>query len=82
MYESACCQVGVFLSFVFLLATSLRGRGQRDCLEERIRALPLSAFLSFVLSELVMLFRHRSCIRRKLRHEPMLIGCRIHPETG
>jgi hypothetical protein len=28
-----------------------------------------------------MLFRHESCIRRGIRHEPLLIGCRIHPET-
>ena len=28
-----------------------------------------------------MLFRHESCIRRGIRHEPVLIGCRIHPET-
>src|SRR5579871_563550 len=28
-----------------------------------------------------MLFRHEPCIRRRIRHEPLLIGCRIHPET-
>ena len=28
-----------------------------------------------------MYFRHESCIRRGCRHEPVLIGCRIHPET-
>ena len=28
-----------------------------------------------------MLFRHESYIRRGIRHEPVLIGCRIHPET-
>jgi hypothetical protein len=28
-----------------------------------------------------MFFRHESCIRRGFRHEPVLIGCRIHPET-
>ena len=28
-----------------------------------------------------MLFRHESCIRRDCRHELLLIGCRIHPET-
>lgn len=40
-----------------------------------------SAFLSFVLEQLVMSFRRESCIRRGYRHEPVLIGCRIHPET-
>jgi len=28
-----------------------------------------------------MWFRHEPCIRRGFRHEPVLIGCRIHPET-
>jgi hypothetical protein len=28
-----------------------------------------------------MLLRHESCIRRGFRHEPLRIGCRIHPET-
>jgi hypothetical protein len=27
-----------------------------------------------------MVFRHESCIRRGLRHEPVLIGCRIPPD--
>ena len=28
-----------------------------------------------------MWFRHEPCIRRGFRHEPVPIGCRIHPET-
>ena len=28
-----------------------------------------------------MSFRRESCIRRGIRHEPVLVGCRIHPET-
>jgi hypothetical protein len=28
-----------------------------------------------------MFFRHESCIRRAFRHEPVLIGFRIHPEV-
>lgn len=28
-----------------------------------------------------MWFRHESCIRRDIRHEPLLLGCRSHPET-
>lgn len=40
-----------------------------------------SAFLLFVHVSLVMVFRHESCIRPGIRHEPMLIGCRIYPET-
>ena len=71
----------VFCRLFFLLAASLRGRGCDGCFEDRVLASPFSAFLSFVLEQLAMSFRRESCIRRGIRHEPVLIGCRIHPET-
>jgi hypothetical protein len=37
--------------------------------------------LFFVPGWLSILFRRESCIRRDSRHEPVRIGCRIHPET-
>lgn len=40
-----------------------------------------SCLSSSVQEQLVMFIRHESCIRRGIRHEPVLIGCRIHPET-
>jgi hypothetical protein len=42
---------------------------------------PLLWVLFFVLGWLNVWFRHESCIRRGCRHEPVLIGFRIHPET-
>jgi len=82
MYESACCQVGVFLSFVFSLSRVF-ARPWAATAVSRIEFLLLlsSASLSFVLEQLVISFRRESCIRRGFRHEPVLIGCRIHPET-
>ena len=78
MLSSGACFV-----LVFLLAAFLRGRGGRGWLEDRVYSFPFLASLSFVFAQeqLVMLFRHESCIRRGFRHEPVLIGCRIHPET-
>jgi hypothetical protein len=38
-------------------------------------------FLLFVPGWLAILLRCESCIRRGFRHEPVRIGCRIHPET-
>jgi hypothetical protein len=74
---------GVFLLLFFLLAAFLQGRGGHGCLEDRVLAFPfLASCLSpSVQEQLVMCFRHESCIRRGIRHEPVLIGCRIHPET-
>jgi hypothetical protein len=42
---------------------------------------PSCGFWPFVPGWLSILLRRESCIRRGFRHEPMLIGCRIHPET-
>ena len=49
MYESACCQVGVFLFYALVLAAHLRGRMRRGCLVKlRILLFPFSMSLSFV----------------------------------
>ena len=71
----------VFSGYVLFLAASLRGRDGHGCVEARVLAFPFSGYLFFVLWQLAMFFRHESCIRRGFRHEPVLIGCRIHPET-
>jgi hypothetical protein len=74
----------IFWLFFLSLAAFSRGRAERSCLgHDRIPAFPPCGFCSsfFVLGWLVTLFRQESCIRRDIRHEPMRIGCRIHPET-
>jgi hypothetical protein len=42
---------------------------------------PSCGFWPFVPGWLSILSRRESCIRRGCRHEPLRIGCRIHPET-
>jgi hypothetical protein len=82
MYESACCQGRCFAVVFSLSRAFLQGRVWRGCLVGSSSCFSFSsAFLSFVLEQLVLSFRRESCIRRGFRHEPVLIGCRIHPET-
>jgi hypothetical protein len=50
MYESACCQVGVFLLLFFLLAAFLRGGGSHGWMEDGV---VVSPFLEFCFSSLV-----------------------------
>jgi len=42
---------------------------------------PSCGFRPFVPGWLSILLRRESCIRRGFRHEPVRIGCRIHPEV-
>jgi len=73
---------GLVLALVFLLAARFCEAARRARLvgqsSSRFSSLWL---LSFVLERLAMFFRRESCIRRGIRHEPVPIGCRIHPEV-
>lgn len=73
--KGACFCPGSFLSRVFARpwAAPLLG-GSGSCF-----SFPVVLCLRPWLAR--MWFRHESCIRRGCRHEPLLIGCRIHPET-
>ncbi len=84
MYESACCQGGLVFVVVFLLAAFLRGRGAPGCFEDRVLAFSFPGVFVccfFVQEQLVMWFRHESCICHRFRHESLLIGYYTHTEA-
>jgi hypothetical protein len=73
---------GNVFAVVFLLGRAfLRGRGGSGWLGDRLLRFSFLWFLLFVPGWLAILLRRESCIRRGFRHEPVRIGCRIHPET-
>ena len=71
----------MFLLLFFLLAVFLRGRGWHGWLDDRVLAFSFLSVFVFRLWWALYAFRRESYIRRAFRHEPVLIGCRIHPET-
>jgi hypothetical protein len=74
---------GYVLQLFFLLAAQFTEAvtGTADWAIVRLLAFPPCGFVLRPFGQLVLWFRHESCIRRNFRHEPVLIGCRIHPET-
>jgi hypothetical protein len=73
---------GNVFAVVFSLSRAfLRGRGGQGWLDDSYWLFSSLWLVCFVLDQLVMCFRRESCIRRGFRHEPVRIGCRIHPEV-
>jgi hypothetical protein len=50
-------------------------------LDDQVLAFSFLSVFVFRLWWALDAFRRESYIRRAFRHEPVLIGCRIHPET-